>query len=88
MVEFIYWNCYGGVGFVFKLYKEINMADIPDDLPDETISIKEKIRQHDAEARAEARAKKLMYDLFIVNVYNFFAFALGLGLGFLLWGMQ
>jgi len=88
MVEFIYWNCYGGVGFVFKLYKEINMADISDDLPDETISIKEKIRQHDAEARAQARDKKLMADLFIVSVYNFFAFAVGLGIGFLIWGLK
>ena len=63
-------------------------TDISDDLPDETISIKEKIRQHDAEARAQARDKKLMADLFIVSVYNFFAFAVGLGIGFLIWGLK
>jgi hypothetical protein len=76
MVEFICWNCYGGVGFVFRPYKEINMTDISDDFPDEMISIKSKTRRYD------------IVDLFIVSFYNFFTFALGLGLGFLMWGLK
>lgn len=51
------------------------MADI-DDLPGQMVSFDKKTRKYD------------IIDLFIVSFYNFFTFALGLGLGFLLWGMR
>jgi len=47
-----------------------------DDLPEQMVTFDKKVRQYD------------ILDLFIVSFYNFFTFALGLGLGFLLWGMQ
>jgi hypothetical protein len=47
-----------------------------DDLPEQMITFDKKVRRYD------------IIDLFIVSFYNFFTFALGLGLGFLLWGMQ
>ena len=52
------------------------MTDISDDFPDKMVTIEGKIRQYD------------IIDLFIVSGYNFFTFALGLGLGFLLWGLK
>ena len=64
------------MGFVFRIYEALNMTDISDDFPDEIISIKGKARQYD------------IVDLFIVSFYNFFTFALGLGLGFLIWGLK
>lgn len=51
------------------------MTDIGD-LPKRMVKLDGKLRQYD------------LVDLFIVSFYNFFTFALGLGLGFILWGMQ
>ncbi len=47
-----------------------------DDLPEQIVSFRKKSRQYD------------IIDLFVVSFYNFFTFALGLGLGFILWGMK
>ena len=52
------------------------MTDMSDDLPDHVIPMKKKPRQYD------------LADLFIVSFYNFFTFAAGLGLGYLLWGLR
>ena len=51
------------------------MTDITD-LPEQMVKLESKHRQYD------------LMDLFIVSFYNFFTFALGLGLGLLLWGMK
>ena len=51
------------------------MTDMSD-LPDKMVEMKSKHRQYD------------LIDLFIVSFYNFFTFSLGLGLGFLLWGLK
>ena len=45
-------------------------------MPETMVTFGKKVRQYD------------IIDLFIVSFYNFFTFALGLGLGFLLWGMK
>jgi hypothetical protein len=52
------------------------VTDMKDDLPEKIAHLKRKPRQYD------------LADLFIVSFYNFFTFALGLGLGYILWGMQ
>jgi hypothetical protein len=58
------------------------MTDMSDDLPDHVIrklitpTMNKKPRQYD------------LIDLFIVSFYNFFTLALGLGLGYLLWGLK
>jgi hypothetical protein len=53
------------------------MTDIKiEDLPKQMIKLDSKTRQYD------------LVDLFIVSFYNFFTFALGLGLGFLMWGLK
>ena len=46
------------------------------DLPDTFVSLRKKPRQYD------------IIDLFVVSFYNFFTFALGLVLGFILWGLK
>ena len=48
----------------------VNVDDLPETRP---VSFGKKMRKYD------------IIDLFIVSFYNFFTFALGLGLGFLLW---
>ena len=52
------------------------MADISNNPPDRMIRVNKKPRQYD------------LIDLFIVSFYNFFTLALGLGLGYLLWGLK
>jgi hypothetical protein len=47
-----------------------------DGLPEQMAMFDKKARQYD------------VIDLFIFSLYNFFTFALGLGLGFLMWGMK
>ena len=76
-MEFVLWTCYGSVGYfvIFSIRKEIKMTDMKD-LPKQMVKLESKYRQYD------------LIDLFIVSFYNFFTFALGMGCGFLLWGMK
>jgi len=56
--------------------RRIKVADIKDGLPEKLVHLNKKPRQYD------------LADLFIVSFYNFFTLALGLGLGYILWGIQ
>ena len=52
------------------------MTDFKEGLPKVSAKPKGAFRRYD------------IFDLFIVSFYNFFTFALGLGLGYLIWGMN